>query len=61
MATACQPQATGRRTICVRLRIEAERPAELVALYTLSRAATEEFDVLEAESTGGGEIEIRER
>ncbi|GAA1852615.1 DUF5713 family protein [Actinomadura bangladeshensis] len=39
------------RTILMRLceRIEAERPADLAALYLLTHAATEEFNVLEEE------------
>ncbi|MGW3124137.1 DUF5713 family protein [Streptomyces sp. NPDC001107] len=39
-------------------RIEAERPADLAALYVLTQAATEEFNVLEAEfDAAGSEIE----
>lgn len=39
-------------------RIEAERPADLAALYALTQAATEEFNVLEAEfDAAGSEIE----
>ena len=39
-------------------RIEAERPADLVALYRLTHAATEEFNALEAEfEAAGSEIE----
>lgn len=39
------------KAILVRLceRIEAERPADLAALYVLTKAATEEFNALEAE------------
>lgn len=39
------------RAILLRLcaRIEAERPADLAALYLLSQAATEEFNALESE------------
>ncbi|MEV0709917.1 DUF5713 family protein [Nocardia aurea] len=46
--------------IFVRLceRIEAERPADLSALYRLTHAATEEFNELEAEfDAAGSEIE----
>ncbi|MFC8517161.1 DUF5713 family protein [Streptomyces sp. NPDC057257] len=48
------------RTILVRLceRIEAEQPPDLAALYLLTQAATEEFNLLEAEfEAGGSEIE----
>ncbi|MCK2217075.1 DUF5713 family protein [Actinomadura sp. ATCC 31491] len=48
------------RDILLRLcaRIEAERPAGLDALYTLTHAATEEFNDLEAEfEAAGSEIE----
>ncbi|MFI1418712.1 DUF5713 family protein [Streptomyces sp. NPDC020731] len=39
-------------------RIEAERPADLAALYALTHAATEEFNDLEAEfEAAGSEIE----
>ncbi|MGW2517864.1 DUF5713 family protein [Streptomyces sp. NPDC001617] len=39
-------------------RIEAERPADLAALYALTQAATEEFNALEAEfDEAGSEIE----
>ncbi|MET8809553.1 DUF5713 family protein [Streptomyces sp. NPDC004546] len=39
-------------------RIEAERPADLAALYRLTQAATEEFNALEAEfEAAGSEIE----
>lgn len=39
-------------------RIEAERPADLAALYALTEAATEEFNALEAEfEAAGSEIE----
>lgn len=39
-------------------RIEAERPADLAALYLLTQAATEEFNELEAEfDAAGSEIE----
>ncbi|MFF4919794.1 DUF5713 family protein [Kitasatospora sp. NPDC001261] len=39
-------------------RIEAERPADLAALYVLTHAATEEFNLLEAEfEAAGSEIE----
>ncbi|MBD0669464.1 DUF5713 family protein [Streptomyces sp. CBMA156] len=43
-------------------RIEAERPADLAALYVLSHAATEEFNLLEAEfEAAGSEIETTAR
>ncbi|MFE2286072.1 DUF5713 family protein [Streptomyces sp. NPDC059443] len=48
------------RAILLRLceRIEADRPADLVALYALTAAATEEFNLLEAEfEAAGSEIE----
>ncbi|MDN3025594.1 DUF5713 family protein [Streptomyces sp. S.PB5] len=48
------------REILLRLceRIEAERPADLVALYALTHAATEEFNDLEAAfDAAGSEIE----
>ncbi|MDQ0933189.1 DUF5713 family protein [Streptomyces turgidiscabies] len=48
------------RTILVRLceRIEAQQPSDLAALYTLTRAATEEFNLLEGEfEAAGSEIE----
>lgn len=48
------------RGILLRLceRIEAERPADLTALYALTHAATEEFNDLEAEfEAAGSEIE----
>ncbi|MER7789595.1 DUF5713 family protein [Streptomyces sp. NPDC097640] len=48
------------RAILLRLceRIEAERPADLAALYVLTQAATEEFNLLEAEfEAAGSEIE----
>ncbi|MFD3547122.1 DUF5713 family protein [Streptomyces sp. NPDC058655] len=48
------------RSILLRLceRIEAERPADLPALYALTRAATQEFNLLEAEfEAAGSEIE----
>lgn len=48
------------RDILVRLceRIEAERPADLAALYVLTHAATDEFNTLEAEfDAEGSEIE----
>ncbi|MFJ7910626.1 DUF5713 family protein [Kitasatospora sp. NPDC096204] len=48
------------KAILVRLceRIEAERPADPAALYVLSHAATEEFNLLEAEfEAAGSEIE----
>jgi cytochrome c556 len=39
-------------------RIEAERPADLAALYALTAVATEEFNALEAEfEAAGSEIE----
>ena len=39
-------------------RVEAERPADLPALYRLTQAATEEFNALEAEfEAAGSEIE----
>ncbi|MEU9408346.1 DUF5713 family protein [Streptomyces sp. NPDC048281] len=46
--------------VLVRLceRIEADRPADLPALYLLTHAATEEFNALEAEfEAAGSEIE----
>ncbi|MGW6710010.1 DUF5713 family protein [Streptomyces sp. NPDC054956] len=44
------------RALCAR--IEAERPADLAALYALTGAATEEFNLLEAEfEEAGSEIE----
>ena len=46
--------------ILVRLceRIEAKQPADLAALYVLTQAATEEFNVLEAQfEAAGSEIE----
>lgn len=48
------------KAILLRLceRIEAERPADLAALYVLTQAATEEFNVLEADfEMAGSEIE----
>ena len=48
------------RAILLRLceRIEAEQPSDLAALYVLTQAATEEFNVLEAEfEAAGSEIE----
>ncbi|GAA5083456.1 hypothetical protein HNP84_007764 [Thermocatellispora tengchongensis] len=48
------------KAILLRLceRIEAERPADLAALYALTEAATEEFNDLEAEfEAAGSEIE----
>ncbi|MFJ3610253.1 MULTISPECIES: DUF5713 family protein [Streptomyces] len=48
------------REILLRLceRVEAERPADLPALYALTHAATEEFNALEAEfEAAGSEIE----
>ncbi|MFE2018459.1 DUF5713 family protein [Streptomyces sp. NPDC059499] len=48
------------RAVLVRLceRIEAERPADLAALYVLTTAATDEFNALEAEfEAAGSEIE----
>jgi hypothetical protein len=48
------------KAILLRLceRIEAERPADLAALYALTNAATEEFNALEAEfEAAGSEIE----
>ncbi|MEU3347585.1 DUF5713 family protein [Streptomyces sp. NPDC006700] len=48
------------RAILLRLceRVEAERPSDLAALYTLTQAATEEFNRLEAEfEAAGSEIE----
>ncbi|MGP3683369.1 DUF5713 family protein [Streptomyces sp. IBSNAI002] len=39
-------------------RIEAEQPSDLAALYVLTQAATEEFNLLEAEfEAAGSEIE----
>ncbi|MER5629789.1 DUF5713 family protein [Streptomyces nitrosporeus] len=52
------------RDILVRLceRIEADRPADLAALYALTHAATEEFNDLEAEfEAAGSEIETTAR
>ncbi|WP_432043973.1 DUF5713 family protein [Streptomyces cadmiisoli] len=52
------------RAILLRLceRIEAEHPSELEALYTLTHAATEEFNLLEAEfDAAGSEIETAAR
>ncbi len=48
------------RAILLRLceRIETEQPSDLKALYALTRAATEEFNLLEAEfEAAGSEIE----
>ncbi|MEU4269317.1 DUF5713 family protein [Streptomyces sp. NPDC026092] len=48
------------RAILLRLcgRIEAERPADLTALYALTEVATEEFNALEADfDEAGSEIE----
>ncbi|WP_017588627.1 DUF5713 family protein [Nocardiopsis ganjiahuensis] len=48
------------REVLLRLsaRIEAERPADLTALYVLTHAATEEFNALEEEfDAAGSEIE----
>ncbi|WP_420031545.1 DUF5713 family protein [Streptomyces sp. cg28] len=48
------------RAILLRLceRIEAEQPSDLPALYALTHAATEEFNLLEAEfEAAGSEIE----
>ncbi|WP_329528481.1 DUF5713 family protein [Streptomyces sp. NBC_01462] len=48
------------RAILLRLceRIETEQPSELAALYVLTQAATEEFNLLEAEfEAAGSEIE----
>ncbi|MER6503264.1 DUF5713 family protein [Streptomyces sp. NPDC001455] len=48
------------RAILLRLceRIEAEQPSDLASLYVLSHAATEEFNLLEAEfEAAGSEIE----
>ncbi|MEV0731686.1 DUF5713 family protein [Polymorphospora sp. NPDC050346] len=48
------------RAILLRLceRIEAERPSDLAALYVLTEAATEEFNLLEADfEAAGSEIE----
>lgn len=44
------------RAILLRLceRIETERPADLAALYALTRGATEEFNLLEAEFEAAG-------
>lgn len=52
------------KAILLRLcaRIEAERPADLSALYVLTHAATEEFNALEAEfEAAGSEIETSAR
>ncbi|MFD0735442.1 DUF5713 family protein [Planotetraspora mira] len=48
------------KAILLRLcgRIEAERPSDLAALYVLTKAATEEFNALEADfEAAGSEIE----
>ncbi|GGT15074.1 DUF5713 family protein [Nonomuraea spiralis] len=48
------------RAVLLRLcaRVEAERPADLAALYTLTHAATEEFNALDEEfHEAGSEIE----
>jgi len=48
------------RSILLRLceRIEAEQPSDLAALYVLTQAATDEFNLLEAEfEAAGSEIE----
>ncbi|GAA1993157.1 DUF5713 family protein [Kitasatospora viridis] len=48
------------REILLRLceRIEAEQPADLAALYALTHASTEEFNLLDAElNAAGSEIE----
>ncbi|MFF2330692.1 MULTISPECIES: DUF5713 family protein [unclassified Streptomyces] len=48
------------KAIMLRLceRIEAEQPSDLAALYVLTQAATEEFNLLEAEfEAAGSEIE----
>ncbi|MEU2409943.1 MULTISPECIES: DUF5713 family protein [Streptomyces] len=48
------------KAVLVRLcaRIEAERPADLTALYVLTHAATEEFNAMEAEfEAAGSDIE----
>ncbi|GGY07834.1 DUF5713 family protein [Streptomyces minutiscleroticus] len=48
------------REVLLRLceRIESERPSDLAALYALTRAATEEFNLLETEfEAAGSEIE----
>ncbi|MEU6006581.1 DUF5713 family protein [Streptomyces sp. NPDC047453] len=48
------------KAILLRLceRVEAEQPSDLAALYALTRAATEEFNLLEAEfEAAGSEIE----
>ncbi|GGQ15943.1 DUF5713 family protein [Streptomyces roseolilacinus] len=48
------------RAVLLRLceRIEAERPRDLTALYALTRTATEEFNLLEADfEAAGSEIE----
>ncbi|MFE7232439.1 DUF5713 family protein [Streptomyces sp. NPDC057596] len=48
------------RAILLRLceRVESEQPTDLVALYALTEAATEEFNLLEAEfEAAGSEIE----
>ena len=44
------------RTILLRLcgRIEAEQPSDLASLYVLTQAATEEFNLLEAEFEAAG-------
>lgn len=52
------------KAILLRLsaRIEAERPADLAALYVLTHAATEEFNALEEEfEAAGSEIETMAR
>ncbi|MFI8520014.1 DUF5713 family protein [Streptomyces sp. NPDC085481] len=48
------------RAILLRLceRVEAEQPSDLAALYVVTQAATEEFNLLEAEfEAAGSEIE----
>ncbi|POX64914.1 hypothetical protein C3492_04040 [Streptomyces sp. Ru62] len=48
------------KAIMIRLceRIEAERPTDVASLYVLTQAATEEFNLLEAEfEAAGSEIE----
>ncbi|MER5479726.1 DUF5713 family protein [Streptomyces sp. NPDC002734] len=55
-----QPVVDKGRAVLRRLceRIEVERPSDLAALYALTHAATEEFNVLEEEFTAAGsEIE----
>lgn len=55
-----QPQVDKGKLILVRLceQIEAQKPADLAALYVLTHAATEEFNALAAEfEENGSELE----